>query len=74
MELATLTVLAWEGELPRYGDFIASEKGRTAFKVVEIIRPRKRHAKHVARFRCERYRKCDVPEGSIVHCWVWGKR
>lgn len=74
MKLPTLTALSWEGELPRLGEYLMSERGRTAFKVVEIRRPRKPDAKYVARFGVERTARAAIPADAVVHGWSWGDR
>lgn len=72
--LVTLTVNSWDGTLPAPGHYLVTASGRTAYLVVEVILPRKRDARHVARLRCERSRPSDVPEGAPVHQWFWGSR
>lgn len=72
MKLVTLTVNSWDGELPRLGEFIKSERGRTAFKIVEIVRPTRPGTKHVCRFRCERH--FALQNTDVVHAWQWSKR
>lgn len=74
MKLATLTAHSWEGDLPRFGDFIMAQRGRTAFRVVEIRVPLKPRARYVARFGCERVARGQLPAGAIVHAWEWAKR
>ncbi|WP_100962617.1 hypothetical protein [Bosea sp. FBZP-16] len=74
MKLATLTALSWSGDLPRFGDFIMAQRGRTAFRVVEIRMPMKPGAQYVARFGCERVARVGLPADAIVHGWEWGKR
>lgn len=74
MRLPTLTALSWEGELPRMGEYLLAERGRTAFKVVEIRRPRKAGAAYVARFGVERTPRAALPPDAVVHGWRWGSR
>lgn len=74
MKLATLTALHWDGDLPRFGDYLMSARGRTAFKVVEIVMPARPGAKYVARFGCERTPRASLPAGAVVHGWEWAKR
>jgi len=72
MKPAMLTALHWPGELPRLGDYILAARGRTAFKVVEILMPTKPGARYVARFRCERH--YALPHDAVIHGWEWAKR
>ncbi len=72
MKLATLTALHWDGGLPRLGDFIKAKRGRTAFKIVEIVMPTRPGTRHVARFRCERH--YALSNDDTVHAWEWAKR
>ncbi len=74
MKLKTLTALSWEGDLPRFGDFIMAQRGRSAFKVVEIRTPVKPGAQYVARFGCERISRNAVPADAVVHGWAWARR
>lgn len=71
--LATLTVLHWSGEFPLPGHFVKSDRGRTAFYVIEVKRapPGK---KYVAKFICERTPVRRLHPQAIVHPWVWSKR
>lgn len=71
--LCTLTALHWTGELPTPGHYLKAERGRTAFLIVQVLRP-KRACGYVARFRCERTRPADLPVNAMVHVWVWGGR
>lgn len=73
MKLAMLTVLHWAGELPLLGQYVKAERGRTAFLIVEILRPKK-PCGYVARFRCERHSPVSLPKGAVVHGWQWSKR
>lgn len=71
--LATLTVLHWEGDLPAPGQYVKAERGRTAFLIVEVVKP-KRRCRYVARFRCERHSPGSLPAGAVVHPWRWAAR
>lgn len=71
--LATLTVLHWEGDLPVPGQYVKADRGRTAFLIVEVVKP-KRPCRYVARFRCERHSPGGVPAGAVVHPWRWATR
>lgn len=74
MKLAVLTASSWQGDLPRFGEFIMAPRGRTAFRVVEIRMPMKPGARYRARFGCERVARAALPAGAIVHDWFWHSR
>lgn len=71
--LATLTVLSWSGELPLPGEYVKAARGRTAFLIVEVVRPGK-PCGYVARFRCERTDPARLAADARVHAWRWGRR
>ena len=71
--LATLTVTHWDGDPPLPGQYIKSERGRTAFLIVEVRRSRE-GARSFGRFVCERQRADSLHPDAIVHPWVWSKR
>lgn len=72
MKLVTLTVNSWQGDLPHLGDFVKAERGRTAFKIVEIVIPKRPGTRYIARFRCERH--FALNDTDVVHPWQWSKR
>lgn len=71
--LVTLRVNHWGGDLPQLGHFVKSERGRSAFKIVEIKRAAA-GARYVAKFICERYRAETLGPQDVVHSWCWAKR
>jgi hypothetical protein len=59
--LTTVTLrVHWIGKPPRRGTWIASDKGRSAFCVMET---------QETRVICARYDRADVPSGAVVHAW-----
>lgn len=71
---ATLTVLSWNGaDLPMIGHYVKAARGRTAFLIVEVRRPKK-PCGYVARFVCERHSPASLPKNAVVHGWQWSKR
>ena len=73
MKPATLTVLHWDGELPLIGHFVKAERGRTAYRIIEIKRA-KPGLRYVAKFICERENPKYLPHDAVVHGWLWSKR
>ncbi len=71
--LCTLTVTHWAGALPLPGQYVKSARGRTAFLIVEVIRPKK-SKRLVAKFRCERHPAIGLSSEAIIHHWQWAKR
>ncbi len=72
--LASIRMSHWYGPLPRFGEYLKTRHGRTAFMVVEIGTPVKPNAAYVARFRCERTSATALPAGAVVHEFAWAKR
>ena len=70
VKLATLTLL-W-GEPPLLGEYFKAERGRTAYRIVEIVWPKRPGAK--VRLRCERCDPARLEPDAVVHGWVWAKR
>jgi hypothetical protein len=64
----------WDGELPLPGHCVKADKGRTAYIVIEVRRPRKPDTKYVAKFICERYAASRLPDGAVIHPWCWAQR
>ncbi len=71
--LCTLTATHWEGELPLLGHYVKADRGRTAYRIVEIRRSVDA-ARYVAKFICERHNLATLGPGDIVHQWQWAKR
>lgn len=71
--LCTLTVNSWGGELPLPGRYVKSDRGRTAFLIVEI-KPAPTSARYVAKFVCERHRPDRLLPQDVVHPWKWATR
>lgn len=71
--LATLTALSWYGDLPLPGQYVKAARGRTAFLIVEVRRP-KAPCGYVAKFVCERKRPDRVEKNAVVYGWKWSKR
>lgn len=71
--LATLTVTHWTGDAPLPGEYIKSERGRTAFLIVEVRRSRE-GARSWGRFICERQTAASLRPDAVVHPWVWSAR
>lgn len=74
MKPARLT-MTWQGEEPMIGQYLATAKGRTAYLILEKIRPKRPEAKYTFKAVCER-RSRDEPkrEGVVCHLFVWNKR
>lgn len=74
MKPVTLTVLNWAHvDLPMIGEYLKSERGRTAYLILEVIMPGP-GMKHVARLRCERQNPASLPKDAVVWGWQWSKR
>lgn len=72
--LCTLTAVSWEGDLPMTGQYLKAKRGRTAFRIVAITELRKRPARHVAKFTCERHAASRLTSADVVHVWKWATR
>lgn len=55
------------------GQYVKANRGRTAFLIVEVVRP-KSPCGYVARLRCERTNPANLPSEAIVHPWAWSSR
>lgn len=73
MKPVTLTVLDWPGILPMIGEYLKAPRGRTAYLIIEVIKPRD-GAKYVARLLCQRENPDKLPNGAVVWGWRWSKR
>lgn len=62
------------GVLPRVGDFLKAPRGRTAYRITDMRWGAAPLGGHRGTFYVERWRPADVPPGSTVHTWHWGKR
>ena len=72
--LVSLTAVNWDGPLPLPSHYVKAERGRTAFLIVEVLRPKKAGARYAARFMCERTSATALPVGAVVHGWRWAGR
>ena len=73
MSLVTLTAYSWSGPLPTPGTWLRTERGRTAYEVIEF-RPCRPGSKAVGRLRCRRTSPSEIPEGATVFTWQWSAR
>ena len=72
--LATITINSWRGVLPRRGEYLKTEKGRTAFLVVGILEPARPAARYVCRLVGLRERPDELPDGAVIHPFAWAPR
>lgn len=74
MKSCVLTALSWAGVDPMPGHYVRAPRGRTAYLILEVRRPKKPEARYAARLTCER-RPFDEPgERDVVHGWQWADR
>lgn len=74
MKPATITLTDWDGDLPMPGHYIASHKGKIAYLILEVRRP-KRPCKYVAKLICERRGRADLLQREVIYHWMrWNKR
>lgn len=71
--LCTLTVMSWGGPMPLPGEYVKSQKGRTAFLIVSVDLA-KPGLGYVAKFRCERKPAISLTPSDVAHPWKWSKR
>lgn len=72
MKPAKLT-MTWYGEEPMIGDYLSTTKGRTAYLILEMIRPKRLEAKYSFKAICER-RPLSEMVGSRSWQFQWNKR
>ena len=73
MKRPKLTMTTWRGELPMPGQYCMTEKGRTAYLILELIiaKPGQKHAFKVFVERTPRER---LHPDDVVHWFRWNKR
>jgi hypothetical protein len=61
---------------PRAGELMASQSGKTVYRVLTVTRIRVAGDPTKDRFRlsCEPVRRSEVPEGTPIHPWRWAPR
>ena len=69
---ATITWVS--GEVPKIGDYLKAERGRTAYHVVGIRWPSRPGTKHLARLTVDRLQPPQIPNGSTVIIMRWSSR
>lgn len=71
--MSTLTALSWDGDLPRLGEYLMAARGRTAYLIIGIKRP-KQPCAHVAKFTVDKIPRGALQPDAVIHGWVWSKR
>lgn len=71
MKPAKLT-MTWHGDEPMIGEYLATPKGRTAYLILNMVRPAK-PAKYSFKAVCERRPRSEL-EGARVWEFRWNKR
>ncbi len=61
----------WEGEPPRVGHFLKTQKGRNAYEIASV---RETGGEYNLRLKVNRWAASDVPGEATVHFFKWDSR
>lgn len=66
--------MTWKGEQPMIGDYLFTERGRTAYLLIEKRYPVKPGAKYTFKAICERRPRSELDGARRAWLFVWNKR